>query len=219
MNQDSLRQQVMFLNMNKVSYKEMAQVLGVNQSSFYSWVSGNYDFKEEVADRLQECIVDVLLEKTPKGKQNKTVRNLINLFQDYTFQENEILKGLPQYDSNERYYITNYGNVFSLCGNDWIKKKPQVDSDGYLYVDIWCNGERTRKRIHTLVIEAFMPSIDLNGIEIHHLDQDKQNNQLENLIPLTREQHCKIHKYLQKWGVEIEGIQSNLSTIQAKSES
>ncbi len=70
----------MFLNMNKVSYKEMAQVLGVNQSSFYSWVSGNYDFKEEVADRLQECIVDVLLEKTPKGKQNKTVRNLISLF-------------------------------------------------------------------------------------------------------------------------------------------
>ena len=42
-------------------------------------------------------------------------------------------------------------------------KKPQLDEAGYLYVDIYENGERTRKRIHQLVIEAFRPNEDLTG--------------------------------------------------------
>jgi len=68
-----------------------------------------------------------------------------------------------------------------------------------LYVDIYCNGDRTRKRIHTLVIEAFMPDIDLEGKEIHHLNQNKQDNNLENLLPVSREEHAKIHKFLNRW--------------------
>ena len=84
----------------------------------------------------------------PKGKLNKTVKNLLKLLEEYTFRDDEILVGLPEYDSNERYYVTNYGNVFSLCGNSWLKKTPQTDNDGYLYVDLYENGERTRKRVH-----------------------------------------------------------------------
>lgn len=44
-----------------------------------------------------------------------------------------------------------------------------------------------------------MPTMDLDGMEIHHIDTDKQNNNLENLLPLTKEQHAIIHKYLKKW--------------------
>lgn len=199
MNQDNLRQQVKHLKANGISYKKVAESIGVNQSSFYSWLAGKYEFKESVAMRLQDWIREELLQRTPRGKKNKTVRNLINLLQEYSFEEDEIMRPLPQYDSNVRYYITNYGNLFSLCGNEWVKKVPQYDKDGYLYVDIYCNGERTRKRIHTLVVEAFMPTEDLSDKVIHHLDQQKDNDELSNLVPLTREEHQRIHKYLQKW--------------------
>lgn len=206
MQQDNLRQQVFFLK-RMVSYGQIAKSINVGQSSFYSWLEGNYNLKEDTAERLQEYITNTLLDKTPGGKKYKTVKNLINLLGQYHFEDNEVLAELSKYDCNERYYITNTGKVFSLCGNDWIMKKPQLDyDDGYYYVDIYEDGKRTRKRIHQLVIEAFMPSIELSGLEIHHIDTDKSNNNLSNLLPLTREQHIQIHKYLnrQKQGIKEE---------------
>lgn len=200
MYQDNIRQQVKHLKTNGINYRQMAQGIGINQSSFYSWLYGQYNLKESTAQRLEEWIKQKLIEQTPRGKKYRTVRNLISLLEQYTFQEGEELKPLPKYDNNIRYYITNYGNVFSLCGNEWIKKVPQYDTDGYLYVDIYCNGDRTRKRIHQLVFETFEPQIDLSDKEIHHINQDKTDNRLINLIAISKEKHALIHKYLSKWG-------------------
>lgn len=36
------------------------------------------------------------------------------------------------------------------------------------------------------------------GIEVHHIDFNHDNNQLDNLQPLTKEEHCRIHN-LQKY--------------------
>lgn len=181
------------------SYGDIAKAIDMKYSSFYSWLDGNFNLKDEVADKLQRYITNTLLENTPGIKKYNTVKNLINLLGEYNFDEGEILAELPQYDINIRYYISNYGRVFSLCGKEWIIKVPQVDEDGYMYVDMYSNGERTRKRIHQLVVEAFMPYTNLDGLEIHHLDGNKENNHLDNLIPLTQEQHRQIHKYLRKW--------------------
>lgn len=40
----------------------------------------------------------------------------------------------------------------------------------------------------------------LPGIEIHHLDGDKTNNDLSNLEALTTEEHYKAHEALGDWG-------------------
>lgn len=211
MSQDNLRQQVYFLK-RMVSYGEIAKSIKVAPTSFYSWLEGNYNLKDETAERLQEYITNLLLDKTPGGKKQKTVRNLINLLGQYHFDDNEVLAELSQYDSNERYYITNTGKCFSLCGQDWIMKKPQLNKeDGYLYVDIYEDGKKTRKKIHQLVVEAFLPSMVFDGMEIHHLDQNKENNNLENLLPLTKEQHATIHKYLRKWQNVMEVSESEQS--------
>lgn len=198
MNQDNLRQQVFFMKRMK-SYSEIAKAIGVKYTSFYSWLEGNFSLKEETAEELQRFITNTLLENTPGSKKYNTVKNLINLLGEYHFDDGEILAELPQYDSNVRYYVSNYGRVFSLCGKDWIIKTPQHDEKGYLYVDLYCKGDKTRKRIHQIVVEAFMPYTDLDGMEIHHLDENKDNNHLDNLIPLTPEQHRMIHKYIRKW--------------------
>lgn len=199
MEQNNLRQQVYFMK-RMLSYRTIAKELDIAQSSFYSWLDGNYNLKEDLAERLQEYITNYLLEKTEGNKKYKTVRNLLALLAEYHFDDDEVLAEIPKYyDNNSRYYITNKAKVFSLCGSSWIMKKPQKDENGYYYVDLYCNGERTRRKVHQLVIEAFMPSIDLDGLEIHHIDFDRSCNTLDNLIPLTREQHAKIHKFIKKW--------------------
>ena len=202
MNQDNLRQQVYFMKRMGLSYGEIATAINVKQSTFYSWLDGNFNLKDDTIERLQEYINNTLLDKTPGNKRFKTVKNLINLLGEYHFDDDEVLAGLPQYDNNCRYYITNKAHCFSLCGKEWIMKKPQIDEDGYLYVDIYCNGERTRKRLHQLVIEAFRPNEDLIGKQIHHIDQNRQNNNLENLLVVSQKQHALIHKYIDKWRID-----------------
>lgn len=37
--------------------------------------------------------------------------------------------------------------------------------------------------------------------EVHHLDGDRSNNKIRNLLILEKSQHAKLHKYLEKFGV------------------
>lgn len=39
-----------------ISYKELAEYLEIRQSSFYSWLRGNYDFKDERQQQLQNVL-------------------------------------------------------------------------------------------------------------------------------------------------------------------
>ena len=94
MSQDNLRQQVYFLK-RLVSYGEIAKCIGVKQSTFYSWLDGNFNFKDETLERLQEFITDILLDNTPGSKKYKTVKNLINLLGEYHFEDDEVLAELP----------------------------------------------------------------------------------------------------------------------------
>lgn len=144
-----------------------------------------------------------MLDHRPKGRKAQTVSNLISLLNEYDFEEDEDIIELPQYDNAIRYYVSNKGRVFSLCGSEWHLKVPQKGTDGYMYVDLYCNGERTRKSIHSLVAEAFLNYHGEDGVILHHIDLDKENNVVENILPMKREEHAKLHKYLQKWSKNI----------------
>ncbi len=51
---------------------------------------------------------------------------------------------------------------------------------------------RTHKRLHVYVWEYFNGTIP-KGYEIHHVDFDKKNNEIENLKMLTSKEHHEIH--------------------------
>lgn len=52
-------------------------------------------------------------------------------------------------------------------------------------------GER-RKRLHIYVWESINGDIP-QGYDVHHIDHDKSNNEINNLMLVTRSQHRKIH--------------------------
>lgn len=63
--------------------------------------------------------------------------------------------------------------------------KPSTNSKGYSIVRLCRNGVQRNKRVHRLVLEAFVGACPL-GMECRHLDDDKSNNQLPNLVWGTR---------------------------------
>ena len=89
------------------------------------------------------------------------------------------------------YEVSNTGRVRSLDRyvkskgeSYWLRKgkmlSPAKDKNGYLKVNLSCNGKNNIIRVHRLVTEAFLPNPD-NLPEVNHKDEDKTNNNVENL--------------------------------------
>ena len=98
-------------------------------------------------------------------------------------------RSVPGYEG--LYEVSSYGRVRSLdmyvkCryGNYRLHKgkvlSPAKDKNGYLKVNLCCNGKDKIIRVHRLVAQAFILNPD-NLSEINHKDEDKTNNSVENL--------------------------------------
>lgn len=67
------------------------------------------------------------------------------------------------------------------------------DGKGYwLGQQIGIDGKQHRIRLHTYVWEKFNGHVP-NGYDIHHIDHDPSNNEIENLIALPESEHHKLH--------------------------
>lgn len=80
----------------------------------------------------------------------------------------------------EEYSITNTGDVISYkYGKKKLLKK--IDSGrGYYGAELWNGSSSSRKLIHRLVAEAFIPNPE-NKPQVNHKDGNKLNNNVSNL--------------------------------------
>ena len=69
-----------------------------------------------------------------------------------------------------------------------ISKGPFIGKDGYMY--IWNEGKL--KRYHRYLWEQIYGKIS-KGYDLHHVDGDKLNNNLQNLELLSKSEHTKRH--------------------------
>lgn len=57
---NTLRQEVKLLKVYKnVSYRQLAEQLGIKTKSFYNWLHGEYDFSERTANKLHNICMDL----------------------------------------------------------------------------------------------------------------------------------------------------------------
>ena len=94
-----------------------------------------------------------------------------------------------------KYHISNRARVLSLCKDGYRILKPFLQN-GYYCVSICYDDEGKKdERLNILVAKAFVPNPD-NKTIVHHIDTDKLNNDVSNLVWLTTAEHGKAHRIL-----------------------
>lgn len=106
---------------------------------------------------------------------------------------------LPINNYEGYYEVSNLGNVRGLdryVNRNGFKMKitghtmkPAKGKFGYMSVQLRKDGRVQRKYVHRLVAESFLGVPD--GLEINHIDENKQNNCLSNLEWVTRSKNLK----------------------------
>lgn len=124
---------------------------------------------------------------------NDLIQSVIN----FSFQNDiDIMRNIiiGQIDSN--YYITTDGCVISFNDNKGKVLQQYDNGKGYKQVKILGRNYY----IHRLVAYVYY-RLDIynTDIVVHHIDRNKSNNSLKNLIPLSKKRHKIIHQLLNKW--------------------
>lgn len=107
----------------------------------------------------------------------------------------EIWKDIPNYEG--LYKISNFGNIkrYIKTQNKWKNKKITENKDGYYMVSLSKNDSKKVYLVHRLVGETFIPNknkyklmlweekekIDIEKLQINHIDENKKNNFVGNL--------------------------------------
>ena len=97
-----------------------------------------------------------------------------------------MLRELEVDGANGRYYATRSGDIITLCHNDAAVMTPtRRQDDGYCYVEI----AGKKQYIHRLIALAFLVEEAPEGKVVHHLDRDRSNNDISNLVYLDKRRH------------------------------
>lgn len=98
-------------------------------------------------------------------------------------------------DFRARMFCSNECSGAYRSGSNHYAFKPEgtVRSDGYLYL-----SNRGRKLFHRVVMENHLGRLLEDWEIVHHIDENKKNNSIENLKVMTRSQHMILHIELRK---------------------
>lgn len=104
--------------------------------------------------------------------------------------KNEIWKSVKGYEG--RYEVSSTGKVASLKFRGHNKRgilKNRVTGNGYLQATLFKDGKRHYCLVHRLIAEAFIPNIN-ELPQVNHLDENKQNNNVNNLEWCSPKENC-----------------------------
>jgi hypothetical protein len=93
----------------------------------------------------------------------------------------------------ELYSISSYGRIKNKKTNKFLKTR--IHPDGYEVIEFGARPRVSRGRayVHRLVFRAFNPDIEIIDYDIHHKDENKMNNHIDNLELIKKSDHCSKH--------------------------
>ena len=177
--------------------KEMCEFLGVKNTITASKVLRSYgidtDHNRRISDKTRQGMSDAkfgeyLASSYASGK------SMGGLAKELGITPSGVRKYFVKYGI-PRVSRTHYLETHAEKNPNW-KGGKRLCSNGY--IEIYCPehpNANKRKCVyeHQLVMEAAIGRYHTKGEVVHHIDGNKQNNSLQNLLLLTNAEHVKLH--------------------------
>lgn len=115
--------------------------------------------------------------------------------------------------------VSNLGNLQDIYTRDWHNcKKGQIIFNNVLInkENGYIRSKACNEYVHKLVAEAFIPN-PLNKPEVDHIDTNKMNNNISNLIWVTHKENCNNCITKKHNSISSKKSQNNPDTIRRKS--
>lgn len=108
----------------------------------------------------------------------------------------------PEYFANHQGQIKTFDRCEYMPYKTGVRKitrkgrllKPIKMNNGYLYVDFSSRGTTKRMSVHRIMAQTFL-EVDIENKHIHHIDENKENNSLNNLQIIDAKLHCSQHNF------------------------
>ena len=79
------------------------------------------------------------------------------------------------------YQVSDLGRVRSRKSGEWKVLRVIKNSKGYLFVNLYKDGNIKHFLVHRLVAQAFIPNSDESKTQINHINEVKSENRVSNL--------------------------------------
>ena len=96
----------------------------------------------------------------------------------------EIWKIIQEYPD---YEASNYGNIRNQSTHKQLMQRPNRDT-GYMTIRLYKNKKVKSLSVHRLICKTFFGN-PMGNCEVAHLDNNKQNNRVENLIWASKKEN------------------------------
>ena len=97
--------------------------------------------------------------------------------------------GFPGYRVGDDGSVWSCRTFAGTIGSTWHRLTPRIDKDGYLVVTPCRNSKSFLKRVHHLVLEAFVGPRPTGKIARHFPDRNPANNAISNLQWATHKEN------------------------------
>ena len=106
------------------------------------------------------------------------------------------------------YAVSKDGKVWSYKSKRFLT--PQDNGKGYLFVDLYKDGKRNKRRINRLVAEAYIKNPDPEKYnQVGHKDENRTNNCVENLYWTNAKENCNYGEHNKKLSQSMKDYMSN----------
>lgn len=93
------------------------------------------------------------------------------------------------------YFVTSEGNFYFLNSNNDLIKKSLFKKRGYLMIRIGsCKNKTLESYAHKIVAKYFADNYK-EGMQIHHIDSNKSNNNVKNLQIINQSKHMSLTRF------------------------
>lgn len=119
-----------------------------------------------------------------KSRQDRVHKHCIHCGKEFYRRPSEEKKGESKYCSEKCYREFNKGDKHY----NWKNGITKITYNGIGYTSV------LKRKIKELYENKCSNCLSSNNLHIHHIDKNKSNNDIENLILLCASCHMKIHK-------------------------